>query len=538
MLKKKSILLLGCLLIMLRASIPLAAQETAKFTPDQKIRVVEQIIERFYADSLDADHMVEEGIKAMLKTLDPHSQYSDPEATKALTEPLEGNFSGIGIQFNMLTDTLYVIATVAGGPSEKVGILAGDRILMVNDTLIAGVKKPNADVIRMLRGPKGSTVDVKVKRAGEPQLIDFHITRDDIPINSVDAYYMAAPGVGYIRISRFAETTLREMVDALNDMRKHHGMRDLIIDLEDNGGGYLNAAIELANLFLPKGAPIVSTRGLRQPPKEFDNEVEGQLTDNRIVVMVNQYSASASEILAGALQDNDRGVVVGRRTFGKGLVQRPFPLPDGSMVRLTTAHYYTPAGRSIQKPYKRDDFNDDYSRDIIDRFNSGELMSADSIHFADSLKVNTLRLKRPVYGGGGIMPDRFVPLDTAFYSPWYRDMVARGILNRYAQSYIDANRRQLKKQYPSVERFIERFEVTDDMMADLTALGTEQKIEADEEGIATSGPYMREIVKALIARDLFDQSAYYRVSNRLDPVYVEALRIITDPEAYSAILPD
>ena len=216
MLKKKSILLLGCLLIMLRASIPLAAQETAKFTPDQKIRVVEQIIERFYADSLDADHMVEEGIKAMLKTLDPHSQYSDPEATKALTEPLEGNFSGIGIQFNMLTDTLYVIATVAGGPSEKVGILAGDRILMVNDTLIAGVKKPNADVIRMLRGPKGSTVDVKVKRAGEPQLIDFHITRDDIPINSVDAYYMAAPGVGYIRISRFAETTLREMVDALN----------------------------------------------------------------------------------------------------------------------------------------------------------------------------------------------------------------------------------------------------------------------------------------------------------------------------------
>lgn len=231
-------------------------------------------------------------------------------------------------------------------------------------------------------------------------------------------------------------------------------------------------------------------------------------------------------------------MVVGRRTFGKGLVQRPFPLPDGSMVRLTTAHYYTPAGRSIQKPYKRDDFNDDYSRDIIDRFNSGELMSADSIHFADSLKVNTLRLKRPVYGGGGIMPDRFVPLDTAFYSPWYRDMVARGILNRYAQSYIDANRRQLKKQYPSVERFIERFEVTDDMMADLTALGTEQKIEADEEGIATSGPYMREIVKALIARDLFDQSAYYRVSNRLDPVYVEALRIITDPEAYSAILPD
>lgn len=534
----KNILL--SLLLSVAFVMPAAAREnnTREFTPEQKIRIVEQIIERFYADSLDTDHMVEEGIRAMLKTLDPHSQYSDAEATKALTEPLEGNFSGIGIQFNMLTDTLYVIATVAGGPSERVGILPGDRILMVNDTLIAGVKKANADVIRMLRGPKGTQVDVKVKRGSEPQLIDFLITRDDIPINSVDAAYMAAPGVGYIRISRFAETTMQEVVDALNDLRQHQGMRDLIIDLEDNGGGFLNAAIELSSLFLPEGAPIVSTRGMRQEPMEFDNRVAGQLTDNRIVVMVNQYSASASEILSGALQDNDRAVIVGRRTFGKGLVQRPFPLPDGSMVRLTTAHYYTPSGRSIQKPYKRDDINDDYARDLIDRFNSGELMSADSIHFSDSLLYHTLRLERPVYGGGGIMPDRFVPLDTTFYTPYYRDMVARGVLNRYSQSYIDTHRQELKKQYPSVESFIAGFEVTGPMMDDLVALGVKEKVEPEEDSLAISGSYMRSIIKALIARDLFNQSAYYRVANTLDPVYLEALRIITDPSAYSAILPD
>lgn len=530
-------ILIAAILVMASVLTLGARSATPDFTPEQKIRVVEQIIERFYADTLDTDHMVEEGIRAMLRTLDPHSQYSDAEATKALTEPLEGNFSGIGIQFNMLTDTLYVIATVAGGPSERVGILAGDRILMVNDTLIAGVKKPNADVIRMLRGPKGTQVAVKVKRTGEPGLIDFIIVRDDIPINSVDAAYMAAPGVGYIRISRFAENTTREVIDALNDLRQNHGMRDLIIDLEDNGGGYLNAAIELASLFLPKGAPIVATRGLRQDPMQYDNTVEGQLTDNRVVVMVNQYSASASEILAGALQDNDRAVIVGRRTFGKGLVQRPFPLPDGSMVRLTTAHYYTPSGRSIQKPYKRDDTAGEYSRDLIDRFNSGELMSADSIHFADSLRVVTLRLGRPVYGGGGIMPDRFVPLDTAFYSPWYRDMVARGVLNRYTQGYVDAHRKELRSQYPAVEEFIARFEVTDPMMEELVALGETLKVERDDDGVATSGPYMRSIIKALIARDLYDQASYYRVAGTLDPVYRVALRIITEPALYDTILP-
>lgn len=513
-----------------------ATAQQAAFTPDQKIRIVEQIVERFYVDSVNPDAMVEEGIRAMLRTLDPHSQYSDAEETKALTEPLEGNFSGIGIQFNMLTDTLYVIATVAGGPSERVGILAGDRIMSVNDTLIAGVKKPTADVMRMLRGPKGSEVEVKVKRGSDPDLITFRITRDDIPINSVDAYYMAAPKVGYVRISRFAESTADEVIDALNALRKQ-GMRDLIIDLEDNGGGYLNAAIQLASLLLPKDAPIVFTEGMRQEPMHYNNTVDGQLQKGRVVVMVNQYSASASEILSGAIQDNDRGLIVGRRTFGKGLVQRPFPLPDGSMVRLTTAHYYTPSGRSIQKPYTRGDESDAYARDILDRLNSGELMNADSVHFSEKDLHHTLRLNRPVYGGGGIMPDRFVPLDTSFYTTYYRDLVAKGVLNRYSQGYVDANRASLRKQYPGVEKFIKGFEVTDGMMDSLVALGVREGVEADEKSLGISGSYIRTIIKALIARDLYDQTAYYRVTNEIDPVYAEALRLITDPKAYRSLLP-
>lgn len=529
---------LPLLIFSILAALPIlgAPRDNREYTPAHKLQMVEQFIERFYVDSIDTDHMVEEGIKAMLKTLDPHSTYTDPEATKALTEPLDGNFSGVGIQFNMLTDTLYVISTVAGGPAERVGIQAGDRILMVNDTLIAGIKKANADVIRMLRGPKGSKVDVKVKRAGTPTLIDFTITRDDIPINSVDAAYMAAPGIGYLRLSRFGEKSLEEIIDALNDMIRKDKLEGLILDLEDNGGGYLQAAVDIATLFLEKGSPILYTEGLHQAPNHMNSRVNGQLLDNRLVIMVNQNSASASEILAGALQDNDRAVIVGRRTFGKGLVQRPFILPDGSMVRLTIAHYYTPSGRSIQKPYTLGDNSNAYERDIVDRFRSGELMNADSIHFADSLRYETLRLHRPVYGGGGIMPDRFVPLDTTNYSPWYRDMVARGVLNKYAQSYVDANRKTLKKRYPNINAFADAFTVTDQMMTDLIEMGKADKVDFVEDDYAISGPYIREIIRALIARDIFDQSAYYTIANRLDPIFNEALRIITDPAAYSAAL--
>lgn len=507
----------------------------AELTPDRKISVVAQIVENFYVDTVDTNKMVEEGIIAMLKTLDPHSSYTNAEETKALTEPLQGNFSGIGIQFNMLTDTLYVIQTVAGGPSEKVGILAGDRILFVNDTLIAGLKKPNTEIMKMLRGPKGTEVNVKVKRGMSPELIDFRIVRDDIPINSIDAVFMADDKTGYIRVSRFAESTGDEFVAAMNKLLRQ-GMKNLIIDLEDNTGGYLVSAFNLASIFLPKDAPVVYTEGLRQQRAAYNNEQPGQFADGRVVVMVNQYSASASEILAGALQDNDRGVVVGRRTFGKGLVQRPFPLPDGSMVRLTTAHYYTPSGRSIQKPYTAGD-NDDYSRDMLRRIDSGELFSGDSIHVNDSLRYSTLRLKRPVYGGGGIVPDRFVAIDTTGYSTYYRDLMAKGIFHRYTQNYVDIHRKALLKSYKNDIAFMKGFEVTDAMLNDFTALGEKEGVAFNDEQFATSRNAIRTILKALIARDLYEESSYYRIANELNPVYREALRLINSQD-YTTILPD
>lgn len=505
-----------------------------KVVPEQKLRFVEQIIERFYVDSVDAEHVVEEGIIAMLKTLDPHSLYSNPEETRALTEPLQGNFSGIGIQFNMATDTLYVIQTVAGGPSEKVGILAGDRILTANDTLISGVKMNTADVMKHLRGPKGSVVDLGVLRSGSPEVIKFRVVRDDIPLYSVDAAYMVDGNTGFIRVSKFAETTADEVKKAIADLRKK-GMKNLIIDLESNGGGYLNAAHEFASIFLDKGDMVVYTDGEKVAPAYYRTESAGDMRDGRVVVMVNQYSASASEILAGALQDNDRGVIVGRRTFGKGLVQRPFPLPDGSMVRLTTARYYTPSGRSIQKPYKSGD-DDAYQLDMLHRYESGEFLSADSVHFADSLRFKTLKSGRTVYGGGGIMPDRFVPVDTSFYSNYYRDLVAKGVINRYSLNYLDAHRKALKSTYRNEDDFVKKFEVTPEMLNSLIELGKKEGVEYDEAQFETSKKYIATILKALIGRDLFELSTYYRIVNPLSPTFNEAVKLISSPDEYESLL--
>ncbi len=518
----------------LAATIIAMGMAAVNFTPQKKLNYAEQIIEGYYVDTVNTNAVVESAIVAMLKNLDPHSTYSNPEETRELTEPLQGNFSGIGIQFNMLTDTLYVIQTVAGGPSEKVGILPGDRIIYAQDTLIAGVKMKNSAVMKMLRGRKGSTARVKVLRKGVPDLIEFNIVRDDIPIYSVDASYMATPEVGYIRISRFAESTAKEMENALKKLQKQ-GMKHLIIDLEDNGGGYLQAATDIADMFLKRGDLVVYTKGDKSRPSQYTTTSDGRYTDGRLVVMVNQYSASASEILSGAVQDQDRGIIVGRRTFGKGLVQRPFPFPDGSMIRLTVARYYTPSGRCIQKPYDDGDA-DKYYADIMERYRHGELSSADSIHLPDSLKYYTLRNMRPVYGGGGIMPDRFVPIDTTGYSDYYRDLIAKGSVNKFCNNYIDENRGQLKKQYPSEDRFIEAFAVTDEMMNQLTAHGEKDGVKLNDEQFAISAPTLRRILKALIGRDLFEQSTYYRIANDGNPVYKEAIEIITDPRAYSKLL--
>lgn len=504
------------------------------FSPQKKLNYAEQIIEGYYVDTVNTDAMVESAIVAMLKHLDPHSSYSNPEETRELNEPLQGNFSGIGIQFNMLTDTLYVIQTVSGGPSEKVGILPGDRILYAQDTLIAGVKMKNSQVMKLLRGKKGSTARVKVLRKGSPELIEFNIVRDDIPIYSVDAAYMAAPEVGYIRISRFAESTAKEMENAMKKLKKQ-GMKHLIIDLEDNGGGYLNAATDIADKFLKRGDLVVYTKGDKSRPSQYTTSSNGKYTDGRLAVMVNQYSASASEILSGAIQDHDRGVIVGRRTFGKGLVQRPFPFPDGSMIRLTIARYFTPSGRCIQKPYSAGE-EDSYYSDILERYRHGELSNADSIHLPDSLKYYTLHTMRPVYGGGGIMPDRFVPIDTTQYSDYYRDLVAKGVINRICNNYIDNNRQLLKKEYPTEDSFMTGFAVTDHILAQMKEMGEKEGVKFNQEQFDTSLPAIKRTLKALIGRDLFEQSTYFRVANEGNPIYQEALRLITNPKDYNNLL--
>ncbi len=505
-----------------------------RFTPDRKLQYAEAIISNYYVEPVDQDTIVDEAIRAMLLTLDPHSAYSTPEETRELNEPLSGNFSGIGIQFNMATDTLYVIQTISGGPSEKVGILPGDRIIEVDDTIIAGVKMKNNDVMRRLRGPKGTTVNVKVKRQGVQNPIDFTITRDDIPIYSVDAAYMADPKTGYIRISRFAEQTPAEFKEALAKLRSK-GMKNLIVDLQDNGGGYLNAAKDIASIFLNKGDLIVYTEGPKTPNYTYIADSDGEFRDGRLIVLVNQYSASASEILSGAIQDHDRGLIVGRRTFGKGLVQRPFPFPDGSMIRLTVSKYFTPSGRSIQKPYTKGHI-DSYLEDIKHRYDAGELMHSDSIHFPDSLRYKTLHAGRTVYGGGGIMPDRFVPLDTLWYTPYYRDILAKGALYQYALGYLDQHRNEIKTKYPTEEIFAEKFEITPDMMKGLIERATKADIAYKEEEYLRSESFMKRMLKALLARDIYDNSSYFRIINAENESFQEALRLINDSEAYSKLL--
>ncbi len=500
---------------------------------NQKLRMAEAAISQFYVDSVDETRLVEDAIKAMLNGLDPHSQYSNAEETQELNEPLAGNFSGIGITFNMNQDTLYVIQTVSGGPSERVGILAGDRIIAVNDSVIAGVKMKNSDIMKRLRGPKGTDVAVKVLRQHGlgRDTIDFNITRADIPIYSVDAAYMVDKNTGYIRVNRFAAETANEVREALTNLKKK-GMDRLILDLVDNGGGYLNAAVELLGEFLNPGQLAVYTQGTNSPRQDLMTRPAGSrplFNDGRLVIMANQYSASASEITSGAVQDWDRGLVVGRRTFGKGLVQRPIPFPDGSMIRLTVAHYYTPSGRDIQKPYKKGD-QKAYQEEMLSRLNHGELMHEDSIKYVDSLRVSTLRLERPIYGGGGISPDRFVPLDTTEFTKYYRNVVAKGLINRFVINYVDSHRKEIKSRYKTDNDFVARFNVTPEMLASLHDMAKAEGIEFDPEQSEKSKNLFEMVIKALIGRDIYDNATYFKVYNTHDPIFKEAYRLINSPD--------
>ena len=483
------------------------------------------LINNLYVDSVDNKKLVEDAINGILSKLDPHSAYTNAKETKKFTEPLEGSFEGIGVQFNMLEDTLLVIQPVPKGPSERVGILAGDRIVSVGDTTIAGVKMSREEIMLRLRGKKGTIARLGVVRRGIKDTLRFDVKRDKIPVNSVDAAYMVTPTIGLIRFNNFAQTTHDEVVKAIRDL-KAKGMKDLIIDIQQNSGGFLNAAADIASEFLPKGDMIVYTKGRSVPNQEFRSTGGGCFQEGKLAVLIDEYSASAAEILSGAIQDQDRGIVVGRRSFGKGLVQRPFDMPDGSMIRLTTARYYTPSGRSIQKPYEKGK-NLDYAKDVINRYNKGELTNEDSIHFPDSLRYQTLRKGRTVYGGGGIMPDCFVPLDTTKYAKCYRELSAKSVIINANLKFMDKNRKKLAKDYPSFEQFKKKFKVPQELIDNIFAEGEKQDIKPkDDEERQKTIENIRLIVKGLVARDLWDMSEYFAIIYENDEVVKKAVELL------------
>lgn len=492
-----------------------------------KLMYTGNIISRFYVDDTDNDKIAEAGIKAMLKELDPHSTYTDPKETKALLEQMQGSFSGIGIQFNIVSDTLYVIQTTKNGPSERAGILAGDKIVSVNDTVIAGVKMERADIMSRLRGTKGTEVKVGVVRRGIGRLLEFNLVRDDISTETVDAAYMIDNRNGYIRITSFGAKTHEEFASKLDSL-KSLGMKNLIIDLEGNGGGYLNAAVDIAGELIEDDCLVVYTEGRSNPRQEYVSKGKGKFLKGNLVVIVDETSASASEILAGAVQDWDRGLVVGRRSFGKGLVQRPFSLPDGSMIRLTIARYYTPSGRCIQKPYDNDSIK--YEQDLMHRYNSGELTSADSIHFPDSLKTFTKKLKRPVYGGGGIMPDYFVPLDTLKYTKYHRELAAKGSIIQASLKYLDKNRHQIEQEYSDIFDFDSRFEVNDEYLDLLREQGVADnvKLEGGEEEFQRALPEIKRQLKNLIARDIWSMDKFMEIYNRTNDMFLKAYELVKE----------
>lgn len=516
----------------------------------RKLLITESAILNLYVDSVDEKKLMEDAIKGMLEKLDPHSSYTPAKDVQSVTENLNGSFEGIGVQYNMNEDTLTVIQPVTNGPSEKVGIIAGDKIVTVNDTTIAGVKMSKEEIMRRLRGPKGTKVRLGVIRQGVKGVQKFTVTRDKIPVHTLDAYYMIDDHTGYIKISSFGQTTHEEFMTAANELRSI-GMKDLLLDLQGNGGGYLQAAVQMADEFLNSGEMIVYTEGRSVGRHDYRASIK-KIDIDKVVILVDGYTASAAEILSGAIQDNDRGIIVGRRTFAKGLVQRPIDLPDGSMVRLTVAHYFSPVGRCFQKPYTKGD-KKKYDNDMLDRLNSGELLSADSIHFPDSLKYTT-RGGRTVYGGGGIMPDIYVPLDTMQYTRLHRELSAKSCIIQTTLKYLDSHRKQLAKEYDiadyrkqlslkedkkkydvnallhneGFERFKTSFEIPQEMIDILLARAKEAKVEYTDSDLQASLPLINTQLKALLARDLWDMSEYYQLMNPENHIYLRGLQALKE----------
>ncbi len=503
-------------------------------TSERKIANAMAAVRELYVDTVNEEKIADAAIVAMMKELDPHSVYIPKDEVERSNEPLQGSFEGVGIQFQMFEDTLLVVQTIAGCPAEKVGVLPGDRIIFIDDENVAGVKMQNSGIMKRLRGIKGSEVVIKILRKSQSELLTFRIIRDKIPIYSVDASYMIGSEIGYIKINNFGSQTVAEYLDAFNRLKKD-GMKHLILSLQGNGGGYLNAAIQLADEFLNRNKLIVYTEGKKQPKNIANATAIGGFEEGKLILLIDEYSASASEIVSGAIQDWDRGIIVGRRSFGKGLVQRPIPLIDGSIIRLTTARYYTPSGRCIQKSYENGD-DEGYAKDISERYKKGELMHMDSIHFPDSLKYQTLVKGRTVYGGGGIMPDIFVPLDTNSYSKWHREIVAQGVVNNYTIKYIQQHREELNAKYKSFVKYDEEFCLSDLELKEIRTLAQESKVTCDDEQFSKSRTLLSLQIKAIIARDLFTPNEFYRIMDSQNESLQKAVDILHSPGMYEEIL--
>jgi carboxyl-terminal processing protease len=531
------LLLHQLIIIMIRSSIffiallssmssSLRAQNNPTETTE-KFSTLLNYIDLMYVDSVNGSDLTEKAIVHLLEELDPHSVYLSKEEVQSANEPLMGSFDGIGIQFNIHQDTIMVVEPIQGGPSEKLGIRSGDKIVKIDGENVAGIGIKNSDVMKKLKGPKGTKVTVGIERNNSEELYYYNIIRDKIPIYSIDAAYMAAPGIGYIKISRFAQTTAEEMRKAISEL-KAEGMKDLVIDLQGNGGGLLDIAVEMCDEFISGDRLLVYTEGRSFPRDErrANPKTQGSFEKGRLVVLIDESSASASEILSGAVQDWDRGLLVGRRSFGKGLVQRPVRLPDGSVVRLTVQKYYTPAGRCIQKPYEEG--LDEYEMDKEKRFKNGELFSLDSLNLPDSLKYFTNLKKRAVYGGGGILPDVFVPLDTTENSTYFSELLRTGVNNDWVMIYVNANRTDLLAKYPDVKSFAKAYDLPANSVQEMIEMLAKKDVPFNEKDFKTSEHAIILRTKALIARNLYENEAFYVLINDLNPALKKALVVLQD----------